>query len=110
MSELTKLQAPIDIEIVNSMIESTPEEWTEIVLILTRINPKYEIGDFTHELYSPEGFPPVAPVESLFIATFKLDKLLQAHGGFIGKATYSAKFTEGNWSYTANFGYLPSTP
>lgn len=106
MASLAEQQAPIDVAIVNAMIESTPETWQEIFLTLKRVAGSIQLGNFTHELSSPEGYPPVGPADSLFDATYKLDKLLQLHGQMnLSKATYIAKVVGENWSYHADFEY-----
>lgn len=100
---LQVLQAPVDAAIVNAMIESTPESWSEIVLTLARSGG--EIGAFRHELVSPEGHPPVGPAESMYEATYRLDELLRAHAGVLSKATYVAKYINESWSYQVSFEY-----
>jgi hypothetical protein len=106
MPSLQERQAPIDAAIVNAMIESTPETWQQIVLTLERAKGKIGIGDFTHELSSPEGHAPVRSADSLFEATYQLDELLQSNGGGLSsKAVYVAKFIDGSWSYQAEFEY-----
>lgn len=106
MTSLQEQQAPIDAAIVNAMIESTPETWQEIVLTLVRSEASNSIGDFTHELSSPEGFPPVGPVGSLLEATYKLDELFQLTSKLrLAKAVYVAKAVGNNWSYHADFQY-----
>ena len=105
MPTLQELQKPIDSAIVSSMIESTPESWTEIVLTLVRAKPPEVVGGFTHELSSPEGHPSVGAAESLFEATYHLDQLFQARGAVFSHATYVAKASEGSWSYSVEFKY-----
>jgi hypothetical protein len=105
MPSLQELQAPIDSEIVNAMIESTPDTWSQIVLTITRNGESSGIGDFSHELTSPDGRPPVGPADSLYEATYKLDQLLQSAGGVLQKAVYLAKAVEEKWSFSAKFEY-----
>lgn len=105
MPTLAEQQAPIDAAVVNAMIESTPEDWKEIVLTLRRSQSSEGIGGFSHELSSPEGYPPVGPAASLFDATYRLDSLLQSHGGIISMAIYSAKAVGESWSYSVKFEY-----
>jgi hypothetical protein len=109
MSSIPERQAPIDRAIVNAMIESTPETWQEIVLTLERMEYSTEvssIGNFSHELTSPEGYPPVCPTDSLFEATYRLDELLQSSGNHrLSKAIYSAKAVGDNWSFHADYEY-----
>ncbi len=106
MPTLRELQAPIDAAIVNAMIESTPGTWQQIVLTLVRAPGQTCVGNFTHELSSPEGHAPVGPTDSLFDATYRLDELLQrAEGGLLSKAVYIAKSVGGSWSFHAEFQY-----
>jgi hypothetical protein len=105
MPTLQEQQAPIDAEIVNAMIASTPETWNAIRLILERETGKKAVGQFVHELSSPEGHPPVGPDMSLFEATFNLDSLLQSRGGFLRRAEYLAEQKGEQWSYKSKFEY-----
>ena len=105
MSTLQEQQKPIDASIVNAMIESTPEEWSVIELTLHKENKDKNTGEFTHELSSPEGYPPVSPEMSLYEATYKLDDLMKSHRAFIKRAVYIATYNGENWSYTAEFEY-----
>lgn len=105
MPTLQEQQAPIDAEIVNAMIASTPETWKAIRLVLEREPGTKAVGQFNHELSSPEGHPPVGPDTSLFEATYKLDSLLQAHGGLLRRAEYLAQQQGQQWSYKSKFEY-----
>jgi len=58
-----------------------------------------------HEIVSPEGHPPVVPEASLFEATYRLDDLLQQHGGIFKKATYRVDLYANEWKYQADFEY-----
>jgi hypothetical protein len=106
MPSLQELQSPIDSAIVNSMIESTPETWSQITLTLVRESNSSGVGNFTHELSSPEGHAPVGPAESLFEATYQLDELFHTHGErLFTKAIYRANAVGDGWSYHAEFEY-----
>lgn len=106
MPSLQEQQAPIDMAIVNAMIESTPDTWQEIVLILVRKPGPSSIGNFTHELSSPEGYPPAGATDRLYEATYRLDDLIQGTGNApILKAIYRAKAVGGSWSYQIEFEY-----
>lgn len=106
MPSLQEQQAPIDTAIVNAMIESTPETWHEIILTLVRKPGSSSIGGFTHELSSPEGYPPVGAADSLYEATYKLDDLLQGKAEKrISKAVYRVKSVGERWSFNAEFEY-----
>lgn len=106
MPWIQEQQAPIDMAIVNAMIESTPETWQEIVLTLVRKPGPPSIGGFTHELSSPEGYSPVGAADSLYEATYRLDDLLQGKvEKLISKAVYRAKSVGESWSFNAEFEY-----
>jgi hypothetical protein len=114
MQNLQEQQRVIDAELVQAMIESTPESWGQMILTLTRPQPTdlsvnssrlRQVGDFVHELSSPEGYPPVGPADSLFKATYKLDELLQSACGFLVKAIYIVKEEAGEWGYHAEYEY-----
>lgn len=113
MQSIQECQRLIDAELVRAMIESTPEFWKQIVLTLTRSrstpsieSPRLEdIGNFLHELSSPEGYPPVGSADSIFEATYKLDALLREGQQVLAKAVYVAKQEGDNWTYKAEFEY-----
>ncbi len=106
MPSIQELQLPIDAAIVNAMIESTPENWQEIVLTLTRPPTETGVGNFSHELSSPEGHAPVGPADTLYDATYALDDLFQSvPGGRLVKAVYVAKAKQSGWSYESQFEY-----
>ncbi|MDU0459705.1 MAG: hypothetical protein RW306_13350 [Geobacteraceae bacterium] len=99
-------QKPIDIAIADAMVASTPENWNSIILILERQSDSINIGEFTHEIVSPEGHTPVVPEASLYDATYRLDVLLQRHGGIFKKATYRVDLYADEWKYQADFEYM----
>ncbi|WP_312183407.1 hypothetical protein [Massilia timonae] len=113
MQNVQEQQRLVDTELVQAMIESTPESWEQIVLTLTRaslratgqVPGQSDFGNFHHELLSPQGHAPVGPADSLFAATYKLDELLQDAKGFLVKAVYVAKQEGGSWTYKADFEY-----
>ena len=86
MATLQDEQPPLDRAICDALVASTPEDWNVIVLELRRPEGKAGVGDFLHEIRSPEGRPPVMPDDSLYEATFRLDGLLRKHGGFLLRA------------------------
>ena len=91
------------------MVQSVPEEWNRIVLELTRPHAETRVGDLVHALSSPEGFPPVMPLEELFAATLRLDELFQSYGAVFTCATYEVTLKPESWSWRASFEYLPHT-
>jgi hypothetical protein len=105
MSTLQEMQASIDAEIVNAMIVSAPETWKAVLLVLEREPGKKDVGQFVHELSSPDGNTPVGPDMSLFEATYKLDALIQDHGGLLRRAEYLVQLNGLQWSYKSKFEY-----
>mgnify|MGYP001123463962 CR=1 FL=1 len=97
-------QAPIDRAICDAMVSSTPDTWNVITLTLTRTISS-DIGAFAHSLSSPEGLPPVAPDDSVFQATFELDKLFDRYGKRFSKAVYTVELFQDSWRYHAEFSY-----
>jgi hypothetical protein len=113
MQNLQEQQRLIDAELVQAMIESTPESWEQIVLTLTRLPSSASngaarlaaLGNFHHELSSPQGYAPVGPADSLYAATYKLDELLQSAQGLLLKAVYIARQEGDDWTFNADFEY-----
>jgi hypothetical protein len=105
MSELQRLQAPIDRAIVDSMIDSVPEEWPRITLVIERVAGSTAVGDFVHELSSPDGYAPVIPDDSLYAATYQLDELLQSHSALLKRAVYEVTFTDTGARFKGSFEY-----
>jgi hypothetical protein len=113
MQNLQEQQRLVDAELVQAMIESTPESWEQIVLTLTRLPSTASngattfgaFGNFHHELSSPQGHAPVGPADSLYAATYKLDELLQDARGLLVRAVYFAKQEGDSWTFKANFDY-----
>lgn len=107
VSVLFERHAPIDRAIVNAMIESTPENWSQIVLSIWRDSLQAGVGSFLHELSSPEGHAPVGPADSLYEATYNLDSLYVEVGmPRLSKAVYTAKTDGDGWSYQVQFAYF----
>jgi hypothetical protein len=105
MATLQDEQPPFDRAICDAMVASTPEDWNVIVLELQRPKGKTGVGDFLHELRSPEGRAPVMPDDSMYEATYRLDELLRKHGGFLRRATYTVTLSADSWKYSADFDY-----
>lgn len=108
-SVLQEQQAPIDRAIADAMVQSVSEHWNRIVLEVARPNKETGVGHLTHAISSPEGFPPVMPVEALFAATYRLDELFQSHGAVFTRAIYEVTLKPESWSWRASFEYLPSS-
>jgi len=113
MENKLERQAEIEASLINSMIESTPESWEQIVLTITRPPPDHpsilagqeQTGNFLHELSSPQGYPPVGPENNIFEETFKLDELLRSEGGLLVRAVFTATQNDGGWRYQSQYQY-----
>jgi hypothetical protein len=105
MATLQDEQPLFDRAICDAMVASTPESWNVIVLELQRPEGNSGVGDFSHELRSPEGNPPVLPDDSMYEATYRLDELVRKHGGFLRRATYTVTLSADSWKYRADFDY-----
>jgi len=104
-------ETPIDRDIANAMIASTPEVWKSAILTLNRIPGSVGIGEFTHSISSPEGHPPVTPDDSLYEATYRLDKLFKKYGTAISKAIYRIeREVDNSWKYVVNFEHVKTKP
>ena len=99
-------QKNIDVEIVNSLIECTPEWWNSAELTVER-NVSGDSVKFRHHIASPEGYTElVEPTEELFFATRKLDLLFAEHGIKWLKTKYLVSLQEDDsWKFTAEFEY-----
>lgn len=98
-------QTPIHQAICDAMIASTPETWNIIELYLERTAATTQIGDLTHSISSPEGFPPVMPDDSLYDATYRLDELFHRYHATFHRAVYRVELLPDSWSFTVKFGY-----
>lgn len=113
MQDTQEQQAAIEIELINGMIESTPESWTEIVLTLSRppgTGPSMT-GDagtpasMALELVSPQGHPPASPEDSLIEAACRLDALWRSLPRALVKAVYVATYDGSQWRYRIKYHY-----
>lgn len=103
-------ETPLHAAIVRAIVESTPDHWNSILLVLEREPGNNEVGKFVHELSSPEGHPPVGPEMGVFDATYKLDELLQSYGALLSRAEYRAQRTGDRWSWKSKFEYAKQAP
>lgn len=105
MSTLQQLQQPIDLAIVNAMISSTPDEWSEIVLEIR--GPKdRQPGALSLELSNPGGLAPIVPSDALYEATYALDTLLLSRDVKLERATYFATQCDTDWQWKAAYAYV----
>src|SRR3954469_15338161 len=102
MPTLQEEQQPIDEEIMRSVLQSIPADWTAAVLALERRRESSAVGDFSHSLASGDGHRPATPHDSLYDATFRLDELFRRHGAFLTRVTYRVEQRAGGErSYSA---------
>lgn len=102
-------QAPIDIEIVNGALSSTPEDWNDFYLLLEYDWPEDpdELGGVKLSIQSNEDLPElVTPDNELFDAVQKLNKLFYKYGvSWMGAKYRIYKNDSENWKYEASFQY-----
>lgn len=104
MSTLQEEQPAYHRAVCDAMVASTPDTWNVIVLELER-PVGAGTGELLHSLSSPEGFPPVAPDDSLYQATLRLDELFDRFGPRFTKAIYRLELFDDHWTYHAEFEY-----
>jgi hypothetical protein len=106
MATLQDEQPAFDRAVCDAMVASTPDDWTVIVLLLERPRGRTAgVGEFVHELRSPEGRLPVVPHDSMYQATFRLDELLRRYNAFLRRGTYTVTLRADSWGYEADFEY-----
>ena len=99
-------QAPIDQEIVETALSSTPEEWDSFTLRLEYVwaDDPDDIGTVSISLHN--GEEPCTPEDELYGSTRKLLKLFHRYGVAWISAQYNISMTdEGKWKYVADFQY-----
>ena len=99
-------QKNIDRAICDAMVLSVPDNWNTIILTIERFIES-NIGELSHSISSPEGFIAVMPDDSLYDATFELDKLFDRNGKRFTNAIYTVTLYEDSWKYKAEFSYEP---
>ena len=99
-------QAPINIEIVESALSSTPGHWDHFSLNLQHVsaaNPD-ELGSVIVSLHN--GEEPCPPNDGLFEATLKLLKLFHRYGISWISARYDISMIgDGKWKFETDFQY-----
>jgi hypothetical protein len=105
MPTLQDEQPPFDRAVCDAMVASARDTWNVIVLTLERCVGNTAVGQMEHALSSPEGHAPVMPHDSLYEATYRLDKLFRRHGGMFRRAVYRVELLSDKWRYTADFEY-----
>ncbi len=110
MPTLQQEQQAIDESIIRSVLQSIPPDWTAAILTLERRRESSGIGDFAHSLASGDGRRPVAPDDSLYDATFRLDEVFRRHGACLTRVTYRVeRRVGGEWSYSADYEHEHTT-
>jgi hypothetical protein len=99
-------ETPIDREIVNELVELTPEWWKAAVLDVS-FSEKDGVARYEHVISSPEGQKePIDPSAELLDATYRLGQVFRRHGRHWRNAGYSIHLQQdGKWKYTVDFGY-----
>jgi len=106
MPTLQEEETPIDQQIVNELVELTPEWWKSAVLEVT-FSDVGGVERYSHVISSPEGHKePIDPSEALHRATYRLGELFRQHGRRWKSARYEVRLQQGGtWKYTVNFVY-----
>jgi hypothetical protein len=104
---LEEEQLPIDKEIVDAAIISTPEDWTQIELKVERIIHGDDRESHRYTLTRLDGSPKTAtPSDELFEATRKLDRLFKRYALPWKSVRYVIRPEPGgSCTYTADFEY-----
>ena len=107
MTPLQEQQGPIDVAIVNSLIEATPEWWGEAKLEIEWRPRECGVEGFAHTITSPEGHREIIEAtEEICTETFRLADLFRRCGKQWKMVVYKVKQQpDGEWSYTADFTY-----
>ena len=107
-------QAPIDRSIVQSLINTIPEDWEAASMRVLRIDD--ETGERLSVEISNDAHPdrPVMPDNAIFEELFRSADCFRRHGE--GKVWRSLRYdlstnAQGNWRYQVQFGYDdPASP
>ena len=103
---LQEEETPIDQEIVNELVELTPESWKAAVLEVS-FSDDGGVERYEHIISSPEGHKePIDPSAELLDATYRLGQVFRRHGRHWKTAKYAINLKQdGNWKYTVDFSY-----
>jgi hypothetical protein len=103
---LKEEETPIDQEIVNELVELTPEWWKAAVLDVT-FSEDGGVERYEHVISSPEGHKePVDSSAELLDATYRLGQVFRRHGRHWKTAKYAIYLKQDNsWKYTVDFSY-----
>jgi hypothetical protein len=103
---LQEEEARIDREIVNELVELTPE-WWKVAVLDVRFSDDDGIERYEHVISNPEGHnEPVDPSAELLDATYRLGQVFRCYGRHWQTAKYVIHLQQdGSWKYTVDFGY-----
>jgi hypothetical protein len=103
---LQEEETPIDQEIVNELVELTPEWWNAAVLDVSFLEND-GVERYEHIISSPEGHKePIDPSAELIDATYRLGQVFRRHGHHWKTAKYAIQLKQdGSWKYTVDFSY-----
>lgn len=106
VGRLQEEEASIDEEIVNELIELTPEPWHSAALEVT-YSTENGVEKYAHVISSLEGHKePVFPSDKLYAATRELGLLFRRHGKQWRQARYEIRLQQDDsWKYTVDFEY-----
>ena len=103
---LQEEETPIDQEIVNELVELTPEWWKAAVLDVS-FSDEGGVERYEHVISNPEGHKePIDPSAELLDATYRLGQVFRRHGRHWRTAKYAIHLRQdGSWKYTVDFSY-----
>lgn len=104
---LLKLQASIDVSVVNALIAATPETWNAAEMSVEREDVEGRESMMIH-ISSPEGLRDiVGPTDEIYMGLYQLSDLYREHRPCMwSRVSYSARLMpDGPWTYTVKFQY-----
>jgi len=107
MKSLQEEQGPVDLRIVNELVDLTPEHWHSAVLEIQHALVSDGKESLRLSIKSPEGEREfLEPTETLFDAARELVALTNRYGHHLRRATYITEMTtDGDWDFTAKYEY-----
>jgi len=100
-------QAPIDLEIINALLDAIPADWNSALLEVQSAELPKGQASVKLSILSPENHRDyVEPGSELFAAARKLVLLMKQYGQQLKLATYKAELTpEEDWAFHSKFEY-----
>src|SRR3954467_8938469 len=107
MPTLQELERPIDEQIVNQLIEATPEWWKSAILEIEFSPKSHGIEGYKHTITNPDGHKDIVQApDTLFESTFQLADVFRKHGRPWQKVIYTIRqSSKGDWNYSVDFNY-----